>query len=90
MDSLKVGHVEWHSSEEDGGPDVGIRLRLSATDELWFGEVCNDDDPRHPDISGCGIIHYRDGGRYVLGAIFDNEGASELMDAIAAAVRAAR
>ena len=36
---LDVGQVQWHSSEEDGGPDVGILLRLSADHHLWLGEL---------------------------------------------------
>jgi hypothetical protein len=36
---LQIGQVQWHSSEEDGGPDVGILLRLDADHHLWWGEL---------------------------------------------------
>lgn len=50
---LSIGQVQWHSSEEDGGPDVGILLRLSETHHLWLGETLDSelDDP-------CGVVIY--------------------------------
>jgi hypothetical protein len=38
-EDLSVGQVQWHCSEEDGGPDVGILLRLSESEHLWVGEL---------------------------------------------------
>lgn len=44
---LSIGQVQWHSSEEDGFPDVGILLRLSETEELWFGELLDAEGGGH-------------------------------------------
>ena len=47
MDDLKeipdpeIGEVQWHSSDEDGGPDVGILLGLGGDKMLWVGEMLN-------------------------------------------------
>ena len=32
------GRVTWHSSEEDGGPDVGLTVGLGDGKMLWIGE----------------------------------------------------
>lgn len=34
----RPGYVVWHSSEEDGGPDVGITVGLGDGKMLWVGE----------------------------------------------------
>lgn len=39
---LGIGHVQWHSSEEDGPPDVGVLLRLDENDSLWCGEITRE------------------------------------------------
>lgn len=36
---LNLGQVQWHSSEEDGGPDVGIMVGLRGGSHLWIGEL---------------------------------------------------
>lgn len=38
-DVLSIGDVEWHCSEEGGGPDVGLCLILSEGWSLWAGEI---------------------------------------------------
>jgi hypothetical protein len=38
-EDTSIGGVTWHSSEEDGGPDVGISLYLGPDDRLWAGEI---------------------------------------------------
>lgn len=40
---LAAGQVQWHSSEEDGGPDVGIMIGLGDGRALWFGELLNSE-----------------------------------------------
>ena len=35
----EIGQVQWHCSDEDGGPDVGILLGLSGGKMLWVGEM---------------------------------------------------
>lgn len=91
MPDLAIGHVQWHVSEDDGPPDVGMMLRLSASDTLWFGEIVTDRDNPPPErINGWGIIHYKDGQRRVIGKLFDNYDAGDLMDEISAAIRGQR
>lgn len=36
--TLAIGQVQWHGSDEDSGPDVGILIRLTGDRELWLGE----------------------------------------------------
>ena len=35
----RQGRVTWHSTEEDGGPDVGISVYLGDQKRLWCGEI---------------------------------------------------
>lgn len=37
--TLGPGQQRWHSSEEDGGPDVGIEVGMPDGSILWFGEI---------------------------------------------------
>lgn len=37
-----LGHVIWHSSDEDSGPDVGISIGLGGGKTLWIGEITDD------------------------------------------------
>jgi len=37
--ALQAGQVQWHTSEEDGGPDVGIMVGLGGGKLLWCGEL---------------------------------------------------
>jgi hypothetical protein len=39
MDVLPEPQQEWHSSEEDGGPDVGILFKVDDKRSVWCGEV---------------------------------------------------
>lgn len=41
MTDLAIGQVQWHSSEEDGGPDVGILVGLGDGKALWLGEIAD-------------------------------------------------
>lgn len=36
------GGLTWHSTEVDGGPDVGISVYLGNGDRLWCGEISTD------------------------------------------------
>ena len=38
-EELKPGSVVWHSSDEDGLPDVGVSLNLTDGAELWCGDI---------------------------------------------------
>lgn len=47
-----IGQVQWHGSDEDGGPDVGILIGLSADHHLWLGERSNSEG------GGMGMLVY--------------------------------
>lgn len=38
-EDTSIGGVTWHSSEDDGGPDVGISVYLGDGKRLWCGEI---------------------------------------------------
>lgn len=40
-EDTSIGGITWHSSEEDGGPDVGISVYLGNERRLWCGEISN-------------------------------------------------
>lgn len=74
-DGLVAGQQRWHSTEEDGGPDVGIEVGMPDDSTIWFGEVstslwqrCGGDEVS-PD-GGWWVVHYRKGAEpLVLGRI---------------------
>lgn len=39
IDYFERGRVLWFSSEDDGGPDVGISVGLGGGKALWVGEA---------------------------------------------------
>lgn len=39
-----AGQVTWHSSEEGGGPDVGIEVNLGGGSVLYVGEMAGHDE----------------------------------------------
>lgn len=39
IEDTAIGGITWHSSEVDGGPDVGISVYLGDENRLWIGEV---------------------------------------------------
>lgn len=41
-EGTSVGEITWHSSEDGGGPDVGISLYLGPNDCLYAGEISSD------------------------------------------------
>jgi hypothetical protein len=50
----RPGYVVWHSSEEDGGPDVGITVGLGDGKMLWVGERSGREG------DGMGLLVYGD------------------------------
>lgn len=81
---LEIGQIQWHSSEEDGGPDVGIMLRLNETQCLWFGELLGEEG------SGIGFCVYTDKEKLATAAIGDYDEVREIIEwYIAPALRAA-
>jgi hypothetical protein len=47
-----IGQVQWHGSDDDGGPDVGILIGLSVDHHLWLGERSNSEG------GGMGMLVY--------------------------------
>lgn len=89
---IEVGQVEWHCSEEDGQPDVGVLLRLDASQFLWAGEILKDDwEDAGPDAAALGsdrgwwAILYEEGGakKTVLGRFVDEYTARDFIDKMA-------
>ncbi len=83
------GRVNWHSSGEDEGPDVGLSLGLGDGRLLWVGELAN------ATVTEAGVdieahnstwwIAMFDGDAVkVAGAVADQDAARDLFDAIAA------
>lgn len=38
-EDMTIGGITWHSSEEGGGPDVGVSVYLGGNQRLWIGEI---------------------------------------------------
>lgn len=90
--NLDVGQVQWHSSEENSGPDVGILLRLDASQFLWAGEITRDEwTAAGPDAEELGddfgwwAILFEEGGdrRTVLGRFVDQYTALDFIEKLA-------
>lgn len=57
------GKIVWHSSEEDGMPDVGVSLTLDSGVELWCGDISrNLWENSGPEIAELG----NDGGSWLV------------------------
>jgi hypothetical protein len=78
-DMTAAGLVTWHSSEEDGGPDVGLSLGLGDGAMLWVGE--GSDSPLQ-------IIHYGKNHYTVIGRCLDEDAGRTLIEALQAALNA--
>ena len=82
------GSVVWHSSEEDGGPDVGIQIGLGHGFSLYAGEVSNSELEDHeipqqyPD--GWWIVLHGPDDKWIIGAVPDQYVAQEAMEHLAA------
>jgi len=91
-DESEFGRVTWHSSEEDGGPDVGLMLGLGDGRAMWVGEIS-----RHAHEEGGEAVAAlgSDGGWWLmtypgpqaLAKFADAEAAREFFEQIAAAMR---
>lgn len=91
---IAIGQVQWHSSEEGSGPDVGLLLRLTDTTYLWAGEILRDDwEAAGPDAAELGddfgwwfILYEATGTRFdktVLGRCINQHTAQNFIDQIA-------
>lgn len=79
---IPVGHVQWHSSEEDGGPDVGIMLRLNETQALWLGELVGNEGPH------VGFVIYTDQKKLATAPLSDLDAVRGIIeDYVAPAIR---
>jgi len=88
------GQVTWHSSEEDGGPDVGLTVGLGNGVYLWAGEMSNqlhaeEDCGRLSSSDGWWLILYGPGPRdsRIIGKCLDEDAARSLTDAMQASAR---
>lgn len=91
---VDVGHIQWHCSEEGGGPDVGVLLRLSETEYIWAGEITWEDwENAGPDIAELGddfgwwIIAYDGPKKTVIARCADQSSTQEVFDRLSAAIR---
>lgn len=72
-DEFKPGYVVWHSSEEDGGPDVGLTIGLGNGKLLWIGERCDREG------GGQGIMIYSRTEMVANASLADRDEVMELM-----------
>lgn len=63
MTNLKLGHAEWHSSDEDSGPDVGIAIGLNNGAHLWVGELSS---ARWQEAGGDAMNLGKDSGSWIV------------------------
>lgn len=79
---IPIGHVQWHSSEEDGGPDVGVMLRLNETQALWLGELLSAEG------GGVGFAVYTDREKLATAPLDDLDAVREIIEGyVAPAIR---
>jgi len=93
-EDTRTGGVTWHSSEDDGGPDVGVSLYLGDGKRLWCGEISRDlyDSCRgfdYFDGDGGRFLVFYDPSPRLLAKIGDYDQAREFIEALAFAVREA-
>ncbi|MBU2233140.1 MAG: Lar family restriction alleviation protein [Alphaproteobacteria bacterium] len=74
-----AGKVTWHSTEEEGGPDVGLELNLGDGTSLWLGEGDKATGWQFSTVTPYGIIPVAD--------VIDHDQARALFDRIAAALQ---
>lgn len=41
-ETAELGRNIWHSTEEGGGPDVGMSIGMGGSQYLWIGEITDD------------------------------------------------
>lgn len=93
-EDTSIGGVTWHSSEEDGGPDVGISVYLGPDDRLWAGEINRrtfeewEADINFDSDAGWFLVRYIGKEVKIIAKFGDyDEYAKEFMEQIAAWVR---
>lgn len=94
-EDTSVGGVTWHSSEEDGGPGVGISVSLGENDRLWAGEISRrlfEDlcGPLHFDSDGGWfLIHFKPDGPELIAKFSESHVAQEFIERVAVWAREA-
>lgn len=95
VSEIEIGQVQWHCSEEDGGPDVGLLLRLDPSMFLWAGEITRadwedggDETAALGDDFGWWAILYEEGGgrKTVLGKFVDPDTARNFIELLASVI----
>lgn len=86
------GHVTWHSSDEDSGPDVGMTIGLGDGRMLWVGAISRARYAETEGVSHLGddfgwwIILYDQQGSTVVGKCRDAESAHTMIEWLEAAL----
>lgn len=91
-EDTSIGGITWHSSEEDGGPDVGISVYLGDGRRLWCGEIprrlfdeCGGSEWFANDV-GRFLVYYDPQPR-LLAKVGDYDQAREFIDVLAMVAR---
>lgn len=96
IDESALGVVQWHCSEEGGGPDVGVSLGLGEGRTLWAGEIskqrhaeAGDEAAALGDDFGWWLIMYEKQSAQVIAKCLNCYEARSMFDLIASALRTA-
>lgn len=94
-ENTNVGGVTWHSSEEDGGPDVGISVFLGPDDRLWCGEITRklfDEQGKDHFCSDGGwfLVRYQGSNTKLIAKFADGLEARDFIEQVAEWVRPAQ
>lgn len=95
-ENTTVGGITWHSSEDDGGPDVGLSVYLGPDDRLWAGEVTrkafddNNGAAHFDSDGGWFLLRYHGNDTQLIAKFGAAEDAREFIEQIASWVSAAR
>lgn len=96
IEDTTIGGITWHSSEDGGGPDVGVSLYLGPGEKLYAGEISdvlfvNCGGAEHFDSAGGWfLVHFAEkGGTTLVGKLGDRGIAQDYIESIAALARRA-
>lgn len=86
----EFGRVTWLSSEEDGGPDVGVVLGLGEGRSLFIGELPNITLQEHgldPNDGSWWLSMYEPDDHIILGPVRNEYGARDVFDRLFATLQ---
>ena len=86
----EFGRVTWLSSEEDGGPDVGVVLGLGEGRSLFIGELPNITLQEHgldPNDGSWWLSMYEPDDHIILGPVRNEDGARDVFDRLFAVLQ---